>query len=90
MLRIQRDPSSATKATLRLEGRLGSGEVELLLRCVEPCLASSLDVELDLGELRYLDDPGARLLHALSERGVRLTGATGYVHQLLGALEDGR
>lgn len=90
VLRIRRDEHLSSRATLRLEGRLGSAELELLRGSVEPCLASGREVELDLLELRFLDDPGARLLSALRERGVTLKGATGYVHELLCALENER
>ena len=90
MLRIECEDSTPSRTTLRLAGTLGARDLEVLRGSVAPLLGRGREVEMDLTALRFLDEPGARCLCALRERGVSLSRAVGYVAELLRVVENER
>ena len=89
-LRLDRNDSPPRKTTFRLEGRLGPPELEMVRQNVEPSLGSGREIEIDLRDLRFLDEHGAQLLRALRERGAVLSNAGGFVKELLRVMETER
>ena len=89
-LRLDREDVLPGKTTFRLEGRLGSLELNTVRESVEPWLGRGCQIEIDLAALRFLDEPGARLLCALRHRGVHLANADGFVGEMLRILETER
>jgi anti-anti-sigma regulatory factor len=83
-LRITPEGTEMGRVRYRLEGRLAGASVPELGRVLQPSLASSQRIALDLRGLAFLDAEGARLLRALVASNVRLHGCSGFVARLLG------
>jgi len=88
VLRIEFEESPPNRTTLKLTGRLGSGEIATLCESVDPLLDSGCEIALDLSALRFVDDQAARVLLELRERRAELRGARGYVAVLLRTMEN--
>jgi ABC-type transporter Mla MlaB component len=87
MLRLTRhplhEPEPETPVTLRIEGRLTRGDVSRLQAECTRLLEAGRPLRLDLSGLQFADRAAVATLQALRQRGVSLTGASGFVDALL-------
>ena len=82
MLRIN-TVSSGQSITLKLEGKLLRAWCDELQSAVARALASGLAVRLDLVDVSFLDDSGARTIRALIADGVAVDRCSNFVAELL-------
>jgi RNA polymerase sigma-70 factor, ECF subfamily len=79
MLRITRIETSDGRKSLRVEGRLTRDTAgELRMAC-----NGTLDLDLDVSGLQFVDPTGIGLLHGLERGGARLAGSSGFLNELL-------
>ncbi len=69
-----------TATTIRIEGRLTSGDVPDVRTA---CESAKPPLRLDLSGLKSADTDGIRALQSLSKRGAELHGASPYIRQLM-------
>ena len=86
MLRIMRCELSREEAILRLEGRIIGPWIDQLERLCEEMLARGVSLTLDLAEVDFVEQDGARLLRALVGSGVALPNCPAFVSEQLKAL----
>ncbi len=72
--------SDKNTTTIRVEGRLTTQGVKDLTKTIQGAAAS---VHLDLSNLQLADDEGVRALQSYFAQGMKLTGASTYIRQLL-------
>lgn len=82
-LRITRADKSRSRATLKLEGRLGAEWVALLERECSRLLRSRASVTLDFSSVTFIDRAGAEALVRLTRRGVEIRCRPGPVASVL-------
>ena len=79
MIRITTTLDGGVK-TVKVDGRLLSGETAELVRACQGSLGSLV---IDLSDLRFADDEGVRVLKDLRASGAKLRGARLYLSTLL-------
>lgn len=75
MLRITKTLKGSI-VTIKVDGRLVSGETEVL---VEACEGHHRPPIVDLSDLHFADDAGIRVLRELKAQGARIVSARPYV-----------
>ncbi len=75
MLRIT-ETLKGSIMTVKVDGRLVSGETEVL---VEACEGHRGTLVVDLSDLHFADDAGIRVLQELKAQGARIVGARPYL-----------
>ena len=75
MLRIT-ETLKGSIMTIKVDGRLVSGETEVL---VEACEGHRGPLVVDLSDLHFADDAGIRVLRELKAQGARIVSARPYV-----------
>jgi len=83
MLRITRRDGAEPETTLALAGRLTREELAAFEDALDRCMAEGRRVDIDLADVRYVDESAARRLSQISRRGVAVAGGTGFVRRLL-------
>jgi len=86
MLRIAPRDTSGEEGTLNLEGRIVGPWVDQLRRSCEEVLTTGAPLTLDLAEVDFVDQEGARLLMNLMGSGVALVNCPAFVREQLKAL----
>jgi anti-anti-sigma regulatory factor len=84
MLRITRTLKGAI-VTIKVDGRLVSGETEVL---VEACAGHPGPLVVDLSDLHFADDAGIGVLRELKAQGARIVSARPYVSLQLAERDD--
>ena len=87
MLRIFGPFKDETTATLKAEGRIVGGWVDLLERAALGALADGFHAIIDVRDVSFADAAGIVMLRRLARTGVRLVDPSPYVAALLD--EDG-
>ena len=84
MLKIERRGGHGKAATtLRLEGQILGPWVDALRDVCERALTGGEQVDLDLGEVSFVDLRGVELLRSLAARGVATANCSGFVAEQL-------
>lgn len=83
MLRITTIQNDGLPAVLKLEGKLLEPWIGELHEACRISCEHSASATLDLSELSYVDTPGTIALRDLRRRGVKLTGCSPLVTELL-------
>ena len=83
MLRISVIDQTENCMRLALDGSLTNRWVEELRRMSEDALANAELLELDLKNLRYVDQNGFTLLRELAERNVKQINSSAFIRQQL-------
>jgi anti-anti-sigma regulatory factor len=83
VLRISCGTEGDRPAVLRVEGEIAGEWVRLLEQECRRRLDTRQAVELDLGEVGFVDRVGVAMLRGLMARGVRVTRASALVSVLL-------
>ena len=83
MLRISVIEQSEKSIRLALDGSLTERWVEELRRMSENALADAETVELDLKNLRFVDQDGFTLLRELAGRNVKQINSSAFIRQQL-------
>jgi len=86
MLRIAPRDTSGEERTLNLEGRIVGPWVDQLRRSCEEVLTMGAALTLDLAEVDFVDQEGARLLMNLMGSGVALVNCPAFVQEQLKGL----
>ena len=86
MLRIAPRDTSGEEGTLNLEGRIVGPWVDQLRRSCEEVLTTGAPLTLDLAEVDFVDQEGARLLMNLMGSGVALVNCPAFVQEQLKGL----
>ena len=84
MLRITKTLKGSL-VTIKADGRLVSGETEVLS---EACEGHPGALVVDLSDLHFADDAGIRVLQDLKAQGARIVGARPYVSLQLAEQDD--
>ena len=73
MIRVTVVEATTESARLRVEGRLtGPWVAELQQSCDVNALSDGIELDLDIGDLSFVDAAGRELLKSLRGRGVKL------------------
>lgn len=83
MLRISRHDDSASRVTLKLEGRLVAKWAAVLERECSTLLESGAAVELDLSGVVVLDRAGVAALERLHRAGIEVRGCSDIIASVL-------
>jgi RNA polymerase sigma-70 factor (ECF subfamily) len=83
MMRVTRIGARNDVDVLRVEGRLTHETAEELRMACDPVLEAQRSLELDVSGVKFVDDAGVAVLHALEQRGTRLAGCSGFVREML-------
>jgi ABC-type transporter Mla MlaB component len=83
LLRITRSEGSNQTRTLKLQGKLSGAWVSELESTCDNAATGAESVELDLGELTFVDGAGARFLSDLIQRGGRVVACSAFVAEML-------
>jgi anti-anti-sigma regulatory factor len=84
MLRITKTLKGPIE-TIKVDGRLVSGETEVLVEACEDHLGTLV---VDLSDLHFADDAGIRVLRELKAQGARIVGARPYLSLQLEEQDD--
>lgn len=77
-----------SKECLRLEGRVAGPWLTEVRKAVESQQSLGANLSLDLSGVTFVNGEGAELLRGLSAAGVRLTGSSRFVAEVLGGLKS--
>lgn len=83
MLRVTVAETNLTEVVLRVEGWLSGGNVSLLEQEGSPWFGSLRRVVLDLDGVRFIDEPGVRLVRDWIAQGAVTRGGSAFVRLML-------